>query len=85
MIANHVENIIQKNEAESGMVKETDDRYRNAVLSVQKVAELVREISAASNEQSQGIEQINTAITQMDTITQQNAANAEESASASES
>jgi methyl-accepting chemotaxis protein len=51
---------------------------------VQKTTELVAEISAASQEQSQGIDQINVALTQMDKVTQQNAANAEESASASE-
>ncbi len=49
-----------------------------------KTNDLVSEIAAASSEQSQGIEQINTAITQMDSTTQSNAANAEESASASE-
>ena len=54
------------------------------VTSVSKTAELVGEISAASTEQAQGIDQINTAVSQMDKVTQQNAANAEESASASE-
>jgi methyl-accepting chemotaxis protein len=49
-----------------------------------KVNDLVGEISAASNEQAQGIDQINTAVGQMDQVTQSNAANAEESASASE-
>ena len=49
-----------------------------------KVNSLVGEISAASQEQSQGIEQVNTAVTQMDKVTQSNAANAEESASAAE-
>ena len=49
-----------------------------------KTSELVGEIAAASQEQAQGIEQINTAVNQMDKVTQQNAANAEESASASE-
>jgi len=49
-----------------------------------KVDDLVAEISAACNEQAQGIEQINVAVGQMDTVTQQNAANAEESASAAE-
>jgi methyl-accepting chemotaxis protein len=42
------------------------------------------EISAASAEQSSGIEQVNTAITQMDQVTQQNAALVEESAAAAE-
>jgi len=54
------------------------------VTSVSKTAVLVGEISAASSEQAQGIEQVNTAVSQMDKVTQQNAANAEESASASE-
>jgi seryl-tRNA synthetase len=49
-----------------------------------KVDNLIAEISAASQEQSQGIEQINTAVAQMDKVTQQNAANSEESASAAE-
>lgn len=46
-----------------------------------KVGELVGEIAFASNEQAQGIEQINAAVSEMDQVTQQNAATAEESAS----
>jgi len=49
-----------------------------------KVTELVGEIAAASREQSQGIDQINKAVAEMDKVTQQTAASAEESASASE-
>jgi methyl-accepting chemotaxis protein len=45
---------------------------------------LVAEIATAAREQAQGIEQINTAITQMDQVTQSNSASAEESASAAE-
>ena len=45
--------------------------------------ELIGEIAAASGEQSQGIEQINRAVGEMDKVVQQNAANAEESASSS--
>jgi methyl-accepting chemotaxis protein len=51
---------------------------------VAKTSDLVNEIAAASQEQAQGVDQINKAITQMDQVTQQNAAAAEESASASE-
>jgi ABC-type transporter Mla subunit MlaD len=54
------------------------------VGSIGKTTDLVGEIAAASNEQAQGVDQINTAVSQMDKVTQQNAANAEESASASE-
>ena len=51
---------------------------------VDKVTQLVGEIAAASEEQAQGIDQVNIAVAQMDRVTQSNAANAEESASASE-
>jgi len=49
-----------------------------------KVNSLVGEIAAASKEQAQGIDQVNTAVSQMDKVTQSNAASAEESASAAE-
>ena len=54
------------------------------VSGIGKTSELVGEIAAASSEQAQGIDQVNTAMAQMDKVTQQNAANAEEAASASE-
>ena len=49
-----------------------------------KVNTLIGEIAAASKEQSQGIEQVNSAVSEMDKVVQQNAANSEESASAAE-
>ena len=49
-----------------------------------KVNDLLGEVSAASQEQSQGIDQLNNAMAQMDQVTQQNSANAEESSSAAE-
>ena len=54
------------------------------VPDIQKTAELVQEISAASNEQSSGAEQINQAIQQLDQVIQQNAGASEEMASTSE-
>jgi len=51
---------------------------------VEKVSHLIAEVSTASKEQAEGIEQINTGVSRMDRVTQTNAANAEESASASE-
>ena len=54
------------------------------VDSVSRLSQLIGEVSSASQEQAKGIEQIGTAVTQMDKLTQSNAANAEESASASE-
>jgi methyl-accepting chemotaxis protein len=55
------------------------------VTSAKRVADIVGEITAASLEQSSGIDQVNDAITQMDSVTQQNAALVEEAAAASES
>ena len=51
---------------------------------IKRTAELVQEISAASNEQNSGAEQINAAIMQLDKVVQQNASASEESASMSE-
>lgn len=50
--------------------------------SVQQVSELVESISAASKEQSTGIDQVNVAVTHMDTATQQNATLSQESSAA---
>jgi len=50
--------------------------------SVQQVSELVETISAASKEQSTGIDQVNVAVTHMDTATQQNATLSQESSAA---
>jgi len=55
------------------------------VGSVQKVGTLVAEIASASQEQSQGIAQGTTAVTQMDQVVQQNAALVEEASAATES
>jgi len=52
--------------------------------SANKVNTLISEIAAASKEQTQGIEQVNTAVSEMDKVVQQNAADSEESASAAE-
>jgi methyl-accepting chemotaxis protein len=54
------------------------------VTKVRQVDELVTEVASASREQTEGITQINTAVGQMDKVTQSNAANAEESAAAAE-
>ncbi len=54
------------------------------VESVDKVTSIIKEIAAASQEQSRGIEQVNKAVAEMDKVTQQNAANSEESSSAAQ-
>ncbi len=60
-------------------------RWTRSSLSVRRVTDIMGEISAASSEQSAGIEQVNQAIAQMDQVTQQNAALVEEAAAAAES
>ena len=57
----------------------------DVVASVQRVSDIMSEISAASREQEAGIGQVNQAITEIDTATQQNAALVEEAAAAAES
>ncbi|MDB5047345.1 MAG: methyl-accepting chemotaxis sensory transducer [Fibrobacteres bacterium] len=64
--------------------KEVGDILIRIVGKVQKLALLIADVSAASDEQARGIEQIGAAMGQMDKVTQSNAASAEESASASE-
>ena len=67
------------------LVDEAGKRMAEIVESIRHVTDIVGEISIASQEQSSGIEQINTAITQMDKVTQQNASLVEEAATASNS
>jgi methyl-accepting chemotaxis protein len=65
----------------TGKVSDSLGRMQDGAL---KVAGLVADITAASRQQSQGIDQVNVAVGEMDKVIQQNAANAEESASAAE-
>ncbi|MFO7731039.1 MAG: methyl-accepting chemotaxis protein [Spirochaetia bacterium] len=60
------------------------DMLEQLVPNIRKTADLVQEISAASREQSNGADQINTAITQLDQVIQQNASASEEMASVAE-
>ena len=68
----------------SRLVRDAGDTMGEIVQSVHRVADILGEISSASQEQSAGIEQVNQAITQMDDVTQQNAALVEEAAAASQ-
>jgi len=67
------------------LVEQAGGTMGEVVNAVKRVTDIMGEISAASTEQSQGIEQVNQAIAQMDEATQQNAALVEEAAAASES
>ena len=79
-----IEDTTKKVKTGSDYLFNTNESFQKVTDSASRVEELVAEIAAASNEQSDGIEQVNKAVTEMDKVTQQNAANAEESASASE-
>ena len=79
-----IENTISAVKKGNELTRSTQEAYKENVEIATKVGSLVDEIAAASTEQAQGIEQVNIAVSQMDKVVQQNAANAEESASASE-
>jgi len=76
---------VGKVEAGGKLVDEAGATMGEIVTSVKHVADIMGEITAASQEQSTGIEEVNRAITQMDEITQQNAALVEQAAAAAES
>jgi methyl-accepting chemotaxis protein len=71
--------------AGSQLVNEAGATMQEIVASVQRVTDIMAEISSATAEQSAGIEQINRAVVEMDAVTQQNAALVEQAAAASES
>ncbi|MBI0328469.1 methyl-accepting chemotaxis protein [Burkholderia plantarii] len=73
---------VSKGEA---LVAEAGATMKEVVSAVARVTDLMEEISAASQEQRKGIEQVNQAVTQMDEVTQQNAALVEEAAAAAQS
>jgi len=79
-----IEGTVKKVNEGGELVSTTNEAFTEVADSSAKVGELVGEIAAASNEQAEGIEQVNKAVVEMDKVVQQNAANAEESASASE-
>jgi methyl-accepting chemotaxis protein len=69
----------------SRLVNEAGATMGDIVDSVKRVTDIMGEITAASREQEAGIEQINQAVSEMDTVTQQNAALVEEAAAAAQS
>jgi methyl-accepting chemotaxis protein len=76
---------VEKVTAGTVLVDRAGKTMDEVVGAVKRVTDIMAEITAASTEQSQGIEQVNTAITQMDEVTQQNAALVEQAAAAAES
>jgi len=76
---------VEKVEGGSRLVADAGATMNEIVNSVKRVSDIIGEITAASAEQSDGIGQINGSVTQLDQMTQQNAALVEESAAAAES
>ncbi|MBB3195586.1 methyl-accepting chemotaxis protein [Roseateles terrae] len=81
LIATSVERV----ESGSRLVTDAGTTMNDIVQSVQRVTDIIAEISAATHEQSDGIQQVNAAVGHLDQMTQQNAALVEEAASAAES
>ncbi|NHZ61354.1 methyl-accepting chemotaxis protein [Massilia genomosp. 1] len=75
---------VEQVEAGSKLVNEAGSTMDDIVQSIRRVTDIMGDIAAASAEQTLGIDQINQAVTQMDQVTQQNAALVEEAAAASE-
>ncbi len=82
--ATKIEGAIGKTALGVQLTDKVATRLQEIVTKAKQVDELVAEVATASKEQTQGIDQLNTAIGQIDQVTQSNAANAEESASAAE-
>ncbi|KQQ33398.1 hypothetical protein ASF61_09965 [Duganella sp. Leaf126] len=81
LIGNSVEQV----DIGARLVQDAGTTMDEVVASVRRVTDIMGEISSASSEQSIGIDQVNSAITQMDQVTQQNAALVEEAAAAASS
>ncbi|MEF7612287.1 methyl-accepting chemotaxis protein [Aquincola sp. MAHUQ-54] len=76
---------VDRVESGTRLVGDAGRTMSEIVASVQRVADIIGEITASAAEQSQGIGEVNTAVTQLDQMTQQNAALVEQSAAAAES
>ncbi len=80
-----IKDSVSKVEEGSRLVDESGNTLEEIVVASKKVSDIIAEIAAAGQEQAAGIDQINKAITQLESVTQQNAALVEEAAAASES
>jgi methyl-accepting chemotaxis protein len=79
-----IDDCVAKADSGAKLAGKCGEALQDIVKNVKKATELTKEITNASVEQSEGINQVSKAVQQMDQVTQQNAANAEETASASE-
>ncbi|HVP13495.1 MAG TPA: methyl-accepting chemotaxis protein [Phycisphaerae bacterium] len=79
-----IEDAVNRSQQGTQVAGEVGKALGAIVGDVTKVSDLINGISQASQEQAQGVDQVNTAVSQMDKVTQTNAAGAEESASAAQ-
>jgi methyl-accepting chemotaxis protein len=79
-----IEGSVQKTKNGATIASQTAESLKHISAQVTKVSDLAEEIAASSNEQANGISQINQGISQIDDVTQQNTATAEESAASAE-
>ena len=79
-----IQTTIERVKNGSEIAGELSTSFRSIEDGSQSVSRLIAEITAATNEQAQGVDQVNTAVAQMDKVTQANAAAAEEASSAAE-
>lgn len=79
-----IEDTVAQVKVSAALLGTTNEAFAGISASSAKVSQLIHEIATASKEQSHGVGQINTAVAEMDQVTQGNAAAAEESASAAE-
>jgi methyl-accepting chemotaxis protein-1 (serine sensor receptor) len=80
-----IDTSVERVQAGASLVDQAGKTMGEITIAVQRVTDIMGEISAASEEQSGGIDQIARAVTQMDEVTQQNAALVEEAAAAAQS
>lgn len=77
-----IEKSVSRVDTGSSQVAEAGETMKEIVNAVTRVTDIMGEIASASDEQSRGIEQVSLAVSQMDSVTQQNAALVQESATA---
>lgn len=84
--ANDIRTLIENSSTQTqegmALVEQAEQQIQRMITDVEEISALLREIGQASNEQSDGISQINNAVSQLDTTTQQNAGLVEESVAA---
>ena len=79
-----IEDAVTRAKEGTGVADAAGKALQGIAIDIKQVSDLLSGITTGSNEQAQGVEQINLAVSQMDKVTQQNAAGSEESASAAE-